>query len=767
MANLTGGPEFIQRPLRWYRWRKFRRQSAASVSTNGLRYGLALILLPALLFVAIEVYRAVSIVPAIHESQARVAHSFEIITAAHSLDQAMQDAERGQRGYLITGDDAYLKPYYAGLQKIPKTRQELRRLTRDSAEEQPHFAVLDAEIKTKLAELKKTIETRQREGFEAARRIVETDVGADAMRAITDQIGAIIAAENRLLDQRQAAFFEVVRINELTGAIAAALAFSVILVGGVMLWQAYQRLLRSQMSLQSSEEQLRLLVTGVRDHALFMLDPAGNVASWNKGAERLSGYRADEIIGGNFSRFFPPEDVAAGSPHQLLEVAATAGNAQEEGWRVRKDGSRFWAGSVITALRDPGGDLRGFAKVVRDITKRRQQQEALEQSRIALAQLQKMEAIGQLTGGVAHDFNNLLQSILGSIELLQRPAGLSDPTRASRLLDMARRAGERGAALTHRLLAFARRQPLAPQVVDVNKLIGSMSELLHRTLGETVEVETVAAAGLWRTQVDPNQLESAILNLAVNARDAMPRGGKLTIETGNTWLDERYAATHAEVVPGQYVLIAISDSGEGMSEETLAHVFEPFFTTKPEGRGTGLGLAQVHGFVKQSSGHIKLYSELGHGTTVKIYLPRYMQADEPQAVSGPAAANRRDGRESVLLVEDDEDVRLYAAEALETLGYNVFQAAEAQSALHILDEHPGIALLFTDVGLPGLNGRKLAEEARRRSPNLRILYTTGYARNAVVHNGILDGGVELLSKPFTTEALARKLDQLLGSPKMV
>ena len=764
MANLMGGSEFIQQPLRWYRWRKFRRQSAASVSAHGLRYGLALILLPALLFVAIEVYRAVSIVPAIHASQARVARSFKIITAANSLDQAIQDAERGQRGFLITGDDAYLKPYYAGVQELPAKFQELRQLTADNAKQQQYIRILDTQIKTKLAELNKTIETRRKDGFEAARRIVKTDVGADAMRAITDQIGAIILTENRLLDQRQAAFFEVVRINELTGAIAAALAFSVILVGGMMLWQAYQGLLRSQMSLQRNEEQLRLLVTGVRDHALFMLDPAGNVASWNEGAKRLSGYRADEIIGGNYSRFFPPEEIAAGSPHQLLEVAATAGSAEEEGWRVRKDGSRFWASSVITALRDPSGDLRGFAKVVRDITERRQQQEALEQSRIALAQLQKMEVIGQLTGGVAHDFNNLLQSILGSIELLQRPAGLSDPIRASRLLDMARRAGERGAALTHRLLAFARRQPLAPQIVDVNKLVGSMSELLHRTLGETIEVETVAAAGLWRTQIDPNQLESAILNLAVNARDAMPRGGKLTIETGNTWLDERYAATHAEVVPGQYVLIAISDSGEGMSEETLAHVFEPFFTTKPEGRGTGLGLAQVHGFVKQSGGHIKLYSELGHGTTVKIYLPRYMQADEPQAVSDHAAANPRDGRESVLLVEDDEDVRLYAAEALETLGYNVFQAAEAQSALRILDEHPGIALLFTDVGLPGLNGRKLAEEARRRSPSLKILYTTGYASNAVVHNGILDASVELLSKPFTTEALAHKLEQLLGSP---
>ncbi len=289
-----------------------------------------------------------------------------------------------------------------------------------------------------------------------------------------------------------------------------------------------------------------------------------------------------------------------------------------------------------------------------------------------------------------------------------------------------------------------------------------MSDLLHRTLGETIDIEIVSAAGLWRTKVDPNQLENAILNLAVNARDAMPRGGKLTIETGNTWLDDRYAAIHAEVTPGQYVMLAISDSGEGMPEDAVAHAFEPFFTTKPEGRGTGLGLAQVHGFVKQSGGHIKLYSELDHGTTVKIYLPRYNQGDESDLLAEHPRSDTRPGRASVLLVEDDEDVRLYSVEALQALGYSVFQAAESQAALRTLDAHPEIELLFTDVGLPGLNGRKLAEEARRRSPSLKILYTTGYARNAIVHNGVLDAGVDLLGKPFTTEALGRKLEQILG-----
>jgi CheY-like chemotaxis protein len=280
-------------------------------------------------------------------------------------------------------------------------------------------------------------------------------------------------------------------------------------------------------------------------------------------------------------------------------------------------------------------------------------------------------------------------------------------------------------------------------------------------LGETIDIETVSAAGLWRTHADPNELENAILNLAVNARDAMPHGGKLTIETGNVWLDDEYAAAHTEVAPGQYALIAVTDSGEGMSEEVRSRAFEPFFTTKPEGKGTGLGLPQVHGFVKQSGGHIKLYSEVGQGTTVKIYLPRYMSTEEPPRSQDSARPEPATEGVRVLLVEDDEDVRTFGAEALKSLGYSVFEASDGRLALRILDEHPEIAVLFTDVGLPGLDGRGLAEEAKRRVPNLKVLYTTGYARNAIVHNGILDTGVDLLAKPFTTEALRRKLEQML------
>jgi PAS domain S-box-containing protein len=761
MTDLTEEPELLAESPQRRGWRKIGAAISGPVLPNGLRRGLALILLPSLILVGIEIYNAVRIVPGLQQSQAQVAHSFEVVSAAHRLDQALQDAERGQRGFLITGDETYLKPYAIGERQIPEALQKLRQLTQDNPPQQHRIELLAEQIKTKLDEMGQTIATRRKEGFDAARRIVGTNLGRDVMRAITAEITTIITAEDWRIGEHQARFLNAARVSAMISALAAALALAVIVLGGIFLVLAHYRTLRSQAFLRRSEERFRLLVSGVRDHAIFMLDPAGNVASWNEGAERIEGYRADEVIGSHFSRFFPADERARGAPNRLLEVAATAGSAEEEAWRVRKDGSRFWASVVITALHDPDGRLRGYAKVVRDITERRRQQETLDQHRATLAQLQKMEAIGQLTGGVAHDFNNLLQTILGSLELLQRPSTAADAARRARLLDAAQRAAEQGAALTQRLLAFARRQALAPQIVDVNKLVGSISELLHRTLGETIAIETVLAAGLWRTHVDPNQLENAMLNLAVNARDAMPRGGKLTIETGNTWLDDQYAAAHGDITAGQYVMVAVTDTGEGMPAEAMARAFEPFFTTKPEGKGTGLGLAQVHGFVKQSGGHIKLYSEFGQGTTIKIYLPRFIGPGEAETSPSPFKSDTIAGRESVLLVEDNDDVRLYGAEALMTLGYTVFEASDSHAALRILEAHPEIALLFTDVGLPGFNGRRLAEEGKRRVPGLKVLYTTGYARNAIVHNGVLDAGVDLIVKPFTTDTLGRKLEQML------
>jgi PAS domain S-box-containing protein len=397
-------------------------------------------------------------------------------------------------------------------------------------------------------------------------------------------------------------------------------------------------------------------------------------------------------------------------------------------------------------------------------TLEQQVQERTEQLRKkdeALRQSQKMEVVGQLTGGVAHDFNNLLQVILGNLDTLTRALG-PDAPRLSRAAQNAKAGARRAAALTQRLLAFARRQPLDPKRIDVNALVSGMSDLLHRTLGETVELETVHAARLWPVEADANELESAILNLAINARDAMPSGGRLTIETNNVELDRAYAAAQSEVMPGQYVCIAVSDTGVGMDEETLSRAFEPFFTTKPVGQGTGLGLSQVYGYVKQSGGHIRLYSEVGQGTTVKIYLPRLLGESLVNEARQENIVPEGSQTETVLVTEDDQDVRQFAVETLRELGYTVLQAADGPSALRIIKQSPPIDLLFTDVVLPGgMSGAQLAALARGHLPSLKVLFTTGYARNAIVHHGRLDQGVQLITKPYGMEDLAARVRDIL------
>lgn len=388
--------------------------------------------------------------------------------------------------------------------------------------------------------------------------------------------------------------------------------------------------------------------------------------------------------------------------------------------------------------------------------------EQLRKQEEALRQAQKMEAVGHLTGGVAHDFNNLLQVIVGNLEILQRnlPA---DADRLRRAAENAMKGAKRAATLTGSLLAFSRRQPLNPRPLKVNDLVRGMSEIFYRSLGEPIAVETVLAAGLWQTAADPNQLETALLNLAVNARDAMPSGGKLTIETANAHIDEGYAATQAEVIPGQYVVICVSDTGVGMDKNTIAQVFEPFFTTKEPGKGTGLGLSQVYGFVKQSGGHVKLYSELEQGTTVKIYLPRLLIEDHSvENASVQAIAPEGTTEETVLVVEDDDDVRTYSVDILRELGYRVIEAHDGPSALRLLERQTRVDLLFTDVVLPsGLTGAEVAAEVRKLRPEIRVLFTTGYARNAIVHHGRLDAGVNLIPKPFTYAQLAAKVRDVL------
>lgn len=389
----------------------------------------------------------------------------------------------------------------------------------------------------------------------------------------------------------------------------------------------------------------------------------------------------------------------------------------------------------------------------------------LQANEAALRQSQKMEAVGQLTGGIAHDFNNLLQIIIGNLDTLQRNLADGSP-RLQRAANHAMIGARRAASLTQRLLAFSRRQPLDPKPTSVNALVSSLADLIPRTLGETIHVETVLGAGVWKVDVDAGELEAAILNLAVNARDAMLEGGRLTIETANTHIDQAYTAAHAEVLAGQYVVICVSDTGSGMDPATVAQAFEPFFTTKAVGKGTGLGLSQVYGFVKQSGGHVKIYSEVGHGTTVKIYLPRLM-GEVAGAEADEAALIPEGGEEETILVlEDDDDVRTYSVESLRDFGYRVVEAHDGPSALRLLERQARVDLLFSDVVLPGgMTGAQVAAKARELRPDLKVLFTTGYARNAIIHHGRLDKGVDLITKPFTAGDLAARVRDILDRPR--
>ncbi|MFL5353705.1 response regulator [Archangium sp.] len=423
----------------------------------------------------------------------------------------------------------------------------------------------------------------------------------------------------------------------------------------------------------------------------------------------------------------------------------------------------FAQGHDITEQKRAQDELRRYREHLEELVHERtraleESESERRQAEAALRQSQKMEAVGKLTGGVAHDFNNLLQVIGGNLQLVL--GDVAGNERAQRRLRTAVSAVERGAKLASQLLAFARRQPLEPVAINLGRRVRGMGDLLRRALGEGIEIETVIAGGLWNTFADPNQLENVILNLAINARDAMEGEGKLTIEAGNAMLDDHYAQLHSEVEPGQYVLLAISDTGSGMSPEVMERVFEPFFTTKPEGRGTGLGLSMVYGFVKQTGGHIKIYSEVGHGTTMKIYLPRSLQAEvvATETVTAPVEG----GTETILVVEDDPEVRATVVELLTELGYRVLKASDGQSALAVIQSGLHVDLLFTDVVMPGpVRSPDLARRAKALVPDLEVLFTSGYTENAIVHGGRLDAGLSLLSKPYRKEDLARKLRHLL------
>lgn len=500
-------------------------------------------------------------------------------------------------------------------------------------------------------------------------------------------------------------------------------------------------------TLRQSQEQFRRLVQGVTDYAIYMLSPEGIITNWNLGAQRIKGYLPTEIIGKHFSQFYTEEDRASGEPQRALETARREGRFEKEGWRIRKDGTRFWSHVVIDPIRDDGGALIGFAKITRDITERKEAQVALEQAREALFHSQKMDAVGQLTGGVAHDFNNLLMAILGSLELLRKR--LPNDPQMVRLLDNAMLGAQRGASLTQRMLAFARRQQLDAKAVDLPDLMRNMTYFLQRSLGSNVEIDTQIPADLSKIVADENQLELALLNLSVNARDAMPGGGKIVISAGEHALGPGHETA---LPPGRYVCLAVTDNGEGMSEEVLAKATEPFFTTKGVGKGTGLGLSMVHGMSEQMGGRLMLKSRKGEGTTAQIWLP---VADESVAAAEQQAATREDPKYRklrVLAVDDDALVLFNTTAMLEELGHTALEAGSGADALALLREHT-VDVVITDQAMPKMSGTQLIAAIRAEWPAMPVILATGYAE--------LPGGTESkvpkLNKPFTEKDLAEIL----------
>ncbi|MCE7795314.1 CHASE3 domain-containing protein [Sphingobium sufflavum] len=573
-----------------------------------------------------------------------VRHSMQVQAILGRVQLLVTGAETGQRGYVLTGDSAYLRPYQDAVAHMPTEIEALARQTSDNGRQQELVTRLTPLLRDRMEVLSASVALMSLRKDHEAAQLVRTGRGLELMRSIRSTIDAMAREEDRLLAERVAAAQGTTRVAQ-----------SVLIGSAVMVFL----------------------------FALFVVPD---------GLRRIR-----EIETTN---------------HLLQSEIAERSAAQTQ-----------------------------------------------------VRQLQKMEAVGHLTGGIAHDFNNMLAIIIGSLDLARRRLTGQEHPKLATALDNAMSGAQRAATLTARLLAFSRRQPLEPKVVDANRLVGGMSEMLRRTIGETIRVETVLAGGLWAINADPQQIENAIINLAVNARDAMPAGGRLTIETANAELDDRYARAHEEVTAGQYVVISITDTGTGMTQEVMDRAFEPFFTTKQVGQGTGLGLSQVFGFAKQSHGHIKIYSELGAGTTIKVYLPRHVGAtiaespariDETELPLGQAG-------EIVLVVEDEANVRRMSVDALRDLGYTVIHAEDAQRALGKLASHPSISLLFTDVIMPGMTGRELVDKARAERPDLRVLYTTGYTRNAIVHSGVVDHDVHFLSKPFTVAALARKVREVLNA----
>jgi len=682
----------------------------------------------------------------LRSNRATMLHTYDVMDTSRALLSAIQDAETGHRGYLLTERTEYLEPYRWANDEIVPLLVKLRELTGGNANQQERLETLNQLVTRRTEEFETVLQIARDNGIAAARERMLGGVGRAAMDDIRRQISDIIVEERALLAPRVAATAET-ETRTLTVALATmVLALLAIIVAQLVLVRRNRMLRRAELAAAREARLLQATLDNIRE-GIGAFDPRGALVAWNdKFFEHL---RIDRKLGKTGTPLQSILDADENEPPFALAQLRHKGVSGFDRSELIFEGLIGECEVEVCAFPSDGGLIVSSV----DVTARVQAEEVARQA-------QKMEVVGQLTGGVAHDFNNLLQVISSNLDLLL-PA-VKDDKKAVRRLRNAMAGATRGAGLTRQLLAFARRQPLAPQALNLGRLLTQMEDLLRRTLGERVEIETIVAGGLWNALADPTQLEQAILNLAINARDAMPEGGKLTIELSNAFLDDDYSRRNADVPPGQYVMLACTDTGSGMPPEVAARAFEPFFTTKPEGRGTGLGLSQIYGFVKQTGGHVTIYSEPGQGTTVKMYLPRTQKGDEWSGTQQMAPIEG--GSETVLVVEDDDGVRAGAVEVLESLGYGVFSARNADEALVILRGGHTIDVLFTDVVMPGdIKTTELARRARELHPRIAVLFTSGYTENAIIHNRRLDPGVQLLSKPYRKEDLARKLRTVLTS----
>ena len=708
-------------------------------------------------------FMAFNHVTALRESRRWERHTYAVLDTARGLFSLVQDAENGQRGYMLTRDETYLETYRVAAERLPAEGDRLRAQVADNPEQTALVKEIERALSLRMAIIERINGLVRAGDRQAAQDLLETGRGKVQMDRIRGLVGDLIEKEKALLAERQRRADGEEQLSFLIGLIFAAVALAGLAWAIFGLGRANHQLGQALTDRDAAQHGQResvalysavfantadyVFVIGVLDDGRF------TVEDLNPALQAATGLKADRMRGKTVEQLAPEPAARALSAYYQRVVDNGAPLATRDELPFPGGVTRVWE-SVLVPVRGESGRIERIVGSARDVTEREAQEGQMRRA-------QRMEAVGQLTGGVAHDFNNLLQVIRANLELIE-PA-ITDE-KARRRLRNAIHGAERAADLTRRLLAFARRQPLEPQPINLGRLVGEVAELMRRTLGEGIEVETVIAGGLWNTLADPAQVESALLNLAINARDAMPEGGRLTVEVANAALDDDYARAEPDVKPGQYVLLAVSDTGAGMSPETLARVFEPFFSTKGEGKGTGLGLSMVYGFVKQSGGHVKIYSEVGQGTTVKLYLPRTRKAAvERTATQATAPAGRG---QTVLVVEDEQAVREAAVAMLTDMGFTALQADGPQAALDNLKGGAVVDLMFTDVIMPGaMKTRDFVARAQTLRPGLPVLYTSGYTENAIVHHGRLDEGVNLLSKPYGREALARKVMQALGGAR--